>query len=80
MAPNKFMTSLYKLWLKYNFKIYMSGDPNQCNPAEGGSQIHHNYLESILVREMCLKIETLEYRTNCGRYEKTYKALNFFLD
>ena len=58
----------------------MFGNLNQCNPVKGGSQIYYDYLYSILVKEMCPKIET-EYRIDCGRYdEKTYKALNFFLE
>ena len=35
----------------------------------------------MLVKEMCPKIETLEYRIDCVRYdEKTYNALNVFLE
>ena len=53
MVLNKVITILYKLWLEHDIKIYMFGDPNHCNPVEGGSQIYYNYLESISVRQMC---------------------------
>ena len=49
------MTILYKLWLQYNFNIIMFGNPNQCNPAEGGSQIYYDCLTSVSVRQMCPK-------------------------
>ena len=39
MVPNKFITTLYKL--------IIFGDPNQCNPVEGG-QIYYDYINSIL--------------------------------
>lgn len=57
----------------------MFGDLNQCNPVRGGNQIYYDYLTSELVRQMCLKLETYKYRTGCGRYEKTFNVLNFFL-
>ena len=36
MVSNKFITIIYKLWLHHNIKVYMFGDPNQCNPMESG--------------------------------------------
>lgn len=48
----------------------MFGDPNQCEPVEGGSQINYDYLESKTVREMCPKIETLKYIGKSCRYDK----------
>ena len=81
MVPNKFITILYKLWLESNFNIIMFGDPNQCNPVEGGSQIYYDYLTSISVRQMCPTIQALEYIANCGRYVvKTKNILDFFLE
>ena len=46
MVPNKWMTVIYKAFVMFGIKIYMFGDPNQCDPVEGGSQIHYNYLYS----------------------------------
>ena len=60
MVPNKWMTKIYEAFTKFNNKIYMFGDPNQCEPVEG-SQIHSNYLETITINEMCPKVETLTY-------------------
>ena len=50
--------------------MYLFGDPNQCSPVEGGSQISYNYLESKTVREMCPKIKTLQYIEKSCRYDK----------
>ena len=61
MVPNKWITLIYKAYLNFNNKIYMFGDPNQCEPVEPGSQIHYDYLESKTIREMCPKVETLKY-------------------
>ena len=58
----------------------MYGDPNQCNPVEGGSQLYYDYLTSVSVRQTCPNLETLEYIVNRGRYEKTKNILNFFLE
>ena len=58
----------------------MYGDPNQCSPVEGGSQINCDYLESKTVREMCPKFETLQYIEKSCRYDKrTHKILETFL-
>ena len=46
MVPNKWMTVIYKASIKFEINIYMFGDPNQCDPVEGGSQIHYDYLDS----------------------------------
>ena len=81
MVPNEFNNILYKLWLEYNFKIVMFGDPNQCNPVEGGSQIYYDYINSVSVRQMCPALETLKYIEKCGRYDlKTKIILDFFLE
>ena len=55
MVPNKFVTILYKLWLEYNFKVVMFGDPNQCNPIEGGSQIYYDYINCV--SGTCIEIQ-----------------------
>ena len=80
MIPNKWMTKIYHEYIKYNNTVYMFGDPNQCEPVEGGSQIHYNYLESKTVREMCPRIETLQYIEKSCRYDKrTHEMLKTFL-
>ncbi len=35
MVPNKWLTMIYEAYLNFNNKIYMYGDPNQCEPVEG---------------------------------------------
>ena len=58
----------------------MFGDPNQCEPVEGGSQIHYDYLNSKTVREMCPRIKTLQYIEKSCRYDKqTHTMLDKFL-
>ena len=80
MVPNKWMTKIYHEYIKYNLTIYMFGDPNQCEPVEGGSQIHYNYLESKTISEMCPRIETLQYIEKSCRYDKqTHEMLKTFL-
>ena len=80
MVPNKWMTKIYQAYLKYNNTVYMFGDPNQCEPVEGGSQIHYDYLGSKTVRDMCPRIETLQYIEKSCRYDKqTHKMLDKFL-
>ena len=54
MVPNNWMTIIYKAFSMFNLTVYMFGDPNQCEPVEGGSQINYNYLESKTVRQMCM--------------------------
>ena len=64
----------------FNLTVYMFGDPNQCEPVEGGSHINYNYLESKTVRQMCPKVETLEYIEKSCRYDKqTHNILKTFL-
>ena len=46
MVPNKWITKIDALF----------GDPNQCPPVEGGSQVHYDYLNSESVRAMCADI------------------------
>ena len=80
MVSNKWMTKLYESFVKYNNTIYLFGDPNQCEPVEGMSQIQTDYLKSTTVKQMCPNIKTLEYITTCSRYDdKTYKMLSTFL-
>ena len=80
MVPNKWMTKIYNEYLKNGNRVYMYGDLNQCSPVEGGSQINYDYLESKPVREMCPKIETLEYIEKSCRYDKqTHEMLKTFL-
>jgi len=80
MVPNKWMTKIYHEYLKYNNTVYMFGDPNQCEPVEGGSQINYGYLKSKTVLEMCPKIETLQYIEKSCRYDKqTHEILKKFL-
>ena len=82
MVPNKFISKLYELWLKYKMLVFMFGDPNQCEPVGGGeSAIHHNYLTSVSVREMCPRTVTLKYIKGCSRHDvKTNTAVSFFLE
>ena len=92
MLPNKWMTKIYQAYSKFNNKVYMFGDPNQCEPVEAGkyttisyigyytSQIHYDYLGSNTVREMCPRIKTLQYIEKSCRYDKqTHKMLDTFL-
>ena len=60
MVPNKWMTKIYEAFTMFNNKIFMFGDPNQCEPVEPGSQIHNNYLKSKTVTEMCPNMQTLQ--------------------
>ena len=36
MVPNKWMSIIYKGFTMFNNKVYMFGDPNQCEPVETG--------------------------------------------
>ena len=80
MVPNKWMTKIYEAFTMFNNKIYMFGDPNQCEPVEGGSQIHYDYLNSKTIREICPRTRTLEYIEKSCRYDKqTHEVLEKFL-
>ena len=80
MIPNKWITLIYKAFTMFSNKVYMFGDPNQCSPVEDGSQINYDYLRSHTIREMCPKIETLEYTEDSCRYDKqTHEILQKFL-
>ena len=80
MVPNKWMTKIYHEYIKYNITVYMFGDPNQCEPVEGGSQIHYDYMESKTISEMCPRVETLKYIEKSCRYDKqTHEMLKTFL-
>ena len=80
MVPNRWMTKIYQAYTLFNNTIHMFGDPNQCEPVEGGRQIHYDYLGSKTVREMCPRIETLQYIEKSCRYDKqTHTMLDKFL-
>ena len=80
MVPNKWITKIYEAFTLFNNKVYMFGDPNQCEPVEPGSQIHTNYLESKTVSEMCPNVQTLQYIEKSCRYDKqTHEMLKKFL-
>ena len=80
MVPNKWMTKIYEAFVKFNNKIYLFGDPNQCEPVESGSQIHNDYLRSETVNQMCPNAETLPYIEKSCRYDKkTHEMLSTFL-
>ena len=77
MVPNKWMTKIYEAYTLFN---NMFGDSNQCEPVEGGSQIHYDYLNSKTVREMCPRIKTLQYIEKSCRYDiQTHTMLDKFL-
>ena len=79
MIPNKWMTLTYKAFTMFNITVYMFGDPNQCEPVEGGSQINYDYLESKMIREMCPKVETLKYIEKSCRYDRqTHERLKHY--
>ena len=61
MVPNKWITKIYNAYSEFGNKVYMFGDPNQCEPVESGSVINYNYLESAVINELCGNIEKLEY-------------------
>ena len=80
MAPNKWITQVYKIFTMFKNNIFMFGDPNQCEPVENGSQVNYNYMESKTVNDMCPKIETLQYIEKSCRYDKpTHEMLKTFL-
>ena len=64
------MTLIYKAYTMFNNKVFMFGDPNQCEPVEPGSQINYDYLTSKAIKEMCRKVETLQYIEKTCRYDK----------
>ena len=59
MVPNKWMTKIYNAYSEYGNKVYMFGDPNQCEPVEGGST-NYNYLDSVAIHKMCGNTYTLQ--------------------
>ena len=80
MVPNKWMALIYKAFVVYGIKIYMFGDPNQCEPVEGGSQINYDYLYSKTIKQMCPRRKTLKYIEESSRYDKqTHEILSKFL-
>ena len=80
MVPNKWITKIYHEYINCNITVYMFGDPDQCEPVEGGSQIHYNYLESKTISEMCPRIKTLQYIDKSCRYDiQTHEMLKTFL-
>lgn len=55
------MTIIYKAFTLFNNKVFTFGDTNQCEPVECGSQIHYDYLNFKIVRQMCPNIVRLNY-------------------
>ena len=80
MVQNKWMTLIYKALTMFNNKIFMFGDPNQCEPVESNSQRRYNFLESKTVNEMCPKRKNLEYIESGCRYDiKIHEMSDKFL-
>ena len=80
MAPNKWITQVYKIFTMFKNNIFMFGDPNQCEPVANGSQVNYNYMESKTVNDMCPIIETLQHIEKSCRYDKpTHEMLKTFL-
>ena len=80
MVPNKWMTKIYNAFTEFGTKVFMFGDPNQCEPVEGGSSINYNYLDSEAIHKMCSGVERLEYIESTCRYDKrTHEILDKFL-
>ena len=74
------MTRIYNAYVEFGNKVYMFGDPNQCEPVKGGSSINYNYLDSETINKMCGSVEKLEYIEKPCRYDKqTHEILNKFL-
>lgn len=49
--------------------VMLYGDPKQCSPAEGGSQVNYDYTNSVAVREKCAEVVEMEYIHETGRYD-----------
>ena len=80
MVPNKWITKIYEIFVENNNKIFMFGDPNQCLPVEGESQIKYDYLNSASILEMCPEVNELTYIEESCRYDKqTHNMLSVFL-
>ena len=54
------MTLIYKALTMFNNKIFMFGDPNQCEPVESNSQRRYNFLESKTANERERILNTLK--------------------
>lgn len=67
MISKKWMYIIYQAYIKHNFKIYMYGDPNQI-PGIEGNTLPYNWANSVVVLEMCGKINQLPYIEKTGRY------------
>ena len=80
MAPNKWITLIYKAFLIYKIEVNMFGDPNQCDPVDEDTNLAHNYLESASVQQMCPNLKTMTYVAESCRYDnKTNQMLDTFL-
>ena len=80
MVPNKWITKIYESYLVNNNKIYLFGDPNQCEPVENSSRIRYDYLQSKTINMMCPKVETMQYIEKSCRYDKkTHDMLKTYL-
>ena len=75
MAPNKWMTLIYRCWLKWQNEVYLFGDNEQCDPVD--VQVY-NYVNSLSVLQMVgNRVEELEYKGH--RYcDKMYEVLKEF--
>ena len=80
MVPNKWMTMIYKAFVKYGIEVNLFGDPNQCEPVESESHLKYNYNDSESVKQMCPGRKTLPYIEASCRYDReTNKMLSTFL-
>ena len=80
MVPNKWMTMIYKAFVKYNIEVNLFGDPNQCEPVESESHLIYNYNDSESVKQMCPGRKTLPYIEASCRYDReTNKMLSTLL-
>ena len=81
LTPNKWITKIYQAFTKYHNTTYMFGETNQCDPAEKGSQIYHDYFTSVPISEMCFRRVEMKYKEGCVRYdEQARDVLTKFLE
>ena len=81
MVPMKFINMIYNSFIKFNTKIFMFGDANQCNPVQQQTSIVYDYTNSYAIRQMCPNIIELEYIKGVSRYgDDMNKILTNFLN
>ena len=94
MVEDRLMTTLYHLYTKLKFQVFMFGDMNQLagvekegdddaveNEEDRNKLMSHFYPDSIAVREMCPELKVLEYREDSSRYTKElYDILKVLLE